>query len=213
MDLLAKRQLLREHFPVFQQFELVEAIAEKSTYMKVPAGTQILDVGDYIKVIPLVLSGSVKVFRKDEDAREAFLYYITSGQSCALTLAASLKPGKSKIKAIVLEETEIMALPVDAIYDVNKKFPSWYSFVFETFGNRFDELITAFEGVVFLHLDSRLEKYLELRSKTIGSRILKISHSEIAKDLATSREVISRLLKQLEKKNILLLSRGQITLV
>ena len=213
MDLQSKTKALRIHFPVFQQFELIETIAGNSQYIEVPEGATILNVGDYIKVIPLVVSGSVKVFREGDDGREAFLYYIKPGQSCAMTLASSIKQGRSEIKAVTLEQTGIIALSVDSLYSVNKKFPSWYNFVFETFGMRFNELIQAFEGVVFHHLDERLIKYLENRAETVGSQVLKISHSEIARDLATSREVISRLLKQFEKENMVLLSRGQISLI
>ncbi len=213
MDLPSKTKALRANFPVFQQFELIETIAENSQYIEVPEGKVILNVGDYIKIIPLVISGSVKVFREDDDAREAFLYYIKPGQSCAMTLASSIKQGRSEIKAITLEKTGIIALSVDALYSVNKKYPSWYNFVFETFGMRFNELIQAFEGVVFHHLDERLINYLENRAETMGSPVLKISHSEIARDMATSREVISRLLKQFEKENMVMLSRGQITLI
>ncbi len=213
MDVPAKIQLLRANFPVFQQFELIETIAQNSQYLDVPEGTVILNVGQYIKVIPLVVSGSVKVFREDDDVREALLYYIKPGQSCAMTLASSLKPGRSEIKAVALEKTGIIALSVDSLYDVNKRFPSWYHFVFETFGMRFNELIQAFEGVVFHHLDERLMSYLKQRADTVGRSVLKISHSEIAKDLATSREVISRLLKQFEQEKLVLLARGQITLI
>lgn len=213
MEVSKKRQIIRDNFPVFQQFELVSTIAENSQYIKVPKGGVILDIGDFIKVIPLVISGSIKVFREDEDAREAFLYYINPGESCAITLASANKPGISKIKAIALEDSELLALSVNALFDVNTKYPNWFSFVNETFRKRFDELIHAFESVVFLNLDRRLVVYLKRRSDAIGSMIIKVSHSEIARDLATSREVISRILKQLEKEKILLLSRGQITLL
>ncbi len=213
MDIQSKIKAIRANFPVFQQFELVETIAENSQYLEVSEGGVILQVGGYIKVIPLVISGAVKVFREDDDGREAFLYYIKPGQSCAMTLASSIKQGRSEIKAVALEKTGIIALSVDSLYSVNKKYPSWYNFVFETFGMRFNELIQAFEGVVFHHLDERLINYLENRAATLGSPVLKISHSEIARDLATSREVISRLLKQLEKENMVLLFRGQITLI
>ena len=213
MDLQSKTKALRTNFPVFQQFELIETIAENSQYIEIPEGKVILNVGDFIKVIPLVISGSVKVFREDDDAREAFLYYIKPGQSCAMTLASSIKQGRSEIKAVALEKTGIIALSVDSLYSVNKKYPSWYNFVFETFGMRFNELIQAFEGVVFHHLDERLINYLRRRVEMMGNSVLKISHSEIARDLATSREVISRLLKQFEKEKMVMLSRGQITLI
>ncbi len=213
MDLISKRRLLRDAFPSLNQFELVETIAAHSRYIKLPPGAVILDVGQPIRAIPLVLRGTVKVFREDDEAREAFLYYIRPGESCAITLAASLHPGTSRIKAVTLEETELMALAVTAVPEVNRKFPAWYHFVFDTFRNRFDELLNAFEAVIFLQLDSRILQYLQARAKTLGTTDLSISHSEIARDLATSREVISRVLKRMEKEKLVLLGRGHIRLL
>ena len=119
---------------------------------------------------------------------------------------------KSRIKAVVQEETELLAIPVEVVYDVNKKYPSWHHFVFDTFSNRFNEVLEVLENVVFHNMDERLVRYLTDKATAINSSTLYISHQEIADDLATSREVISRLLKQLEKKEYLQLSRGQVKL-
>ena len=212
METAAIKKAIQRLFPLFDQLELVDELAKNSDFMELPAKTELLDSGSYIKVIPLVLSGSVKVFRTDESGREIFLYYIQGGESCAITLSSCLKMEKSSIRAVVQEDTTLLAIPVGVIYDVNKKYPSWHHFVFDTFSQRFDEVLTVLENVVFHHMDERIAKYLIDKALTLNTKELTISHQEIANDLATSREVVSRLLKQFEKKGFLELSRGKITI-
>ncbi len=207
------KKALQRIFPIFDQIELVDDLANNAQYLKVPSETRLLEAGAYIKVIPLVLSGSVKVFRQDEEGREALLYYILAGQSCAMTITSCMRREKSTLKAITQEETELLALPSQFLYDLNKQYPSWQNFVYETFNGRFNEVLEALDNVIFHKMDDRLANYLTTKSSTLGARILKISHQEIADDLATSREVISRLLKQFEKRGLLAMQRGQIELV
>lgn len=210
MDPIAIKKAIHQLFPVFDQLELVDDLAKNSTFMKLPPKTELLNSGSYITVIPLVLSGSIKIFRTDESGREIFLYYVQEGESCAITLSSCLKTEKSSIRAVVQEETNLLAIPVNVIYDINKKYPSWHQFVFDSFNQRFSEVLTVLENVVFHHMDERLVKHLIDKTLTLNSKILLISHQEIANDLATSREVISRLLKQFEKKGLVELSRGKI---
>jgi len=183
MERLNLKSKLKELFPVFEQHELVEKIADNCQYFKLPGGTELMHTGSYISVVPLVLSGTIKVFREDTDGREIFLYYINSGESCALTLTACFKMEKSYIKAKIQEETEFIAIPVELVRNFHKEHPSWSKFVFST------------------------EK-----ATVMNVSVLHISHKEIADDLVTSREVISRLLKQMEKKQLLELARGRIKL-
>ena len=210
MDPITIKKTIQQLFPIFDQLELVDDLAKNSKYMSLAPKTELLNTGSYIKVIPLVLSGSIKVFRTDESGREIFLYYIQEGESCAITLSSCLKAEKSSIRAVVQEETTLLAVPVDAIYNINKKYPSWHNFVFDSFNKRFSEVLTVLENVVFHHMDERLVKYLIDKALTLNTKILLISHQEVANDLATSREVISRLLKQFEKKGLVELSRGKI---
>jgi len=175
---------------------LVEKIADNCQYFKLPGGTELMHTGSYISVVPLVLSGTIKVFREDADGREIFLYYINSGESCALTLTACFKMEKSYIKAKIQEDTD----------------PTWSKFVFSTFSQRFDEILKVLETVVFHNMDERLAMYLKEKATVTNTSVLHISHKEIADDLVTSREVISRLLKQMEKKELLELARGRIKL-
>ncbi len=211
MDKNGIKTALRQHFSVFQQGELVEEIASKGIYMYVPSDQYILEVGSFIKVIPLVIKGSVKVVRQEKSG-EIFLYYIRPGQSCAMTLSSCMKREKSRIKAIVQEDTELVALPAEDVYYMIRKYPAWQNFVVETYSQRFDEIMEVLDHVVFHKLDERLFKYLQKRSSSQNSLELPISHQEIASDLATSREVISRLLKQLERQGLIQLFRGKIVL-
>ena len=211
MDKNGIKVALRAHFPVFEQEGLIEAIARKGIYLYVPSDQYLLEVGSFIKVVPLVIKGSVKVVREEKNG-EFFLYHIHPGQSCAMTLASCMKREKSKIKAIVREDTELVALPVEEVYYLLRQFPTWQNFVVETYSQRFEEIMQVLDQVVFHKLDERLLYYLKKRTRHQEQLELHISHQEIADDLATSREVISRLLKQMEKRQLIQLHRGKIVL-
>ena len=212
MKRLDLKQTLRENFPVFDNSILVEALIDNCQYFKLPAETELMHMGSYITVVPLVISGSIKIFREDEKGREVFLYYVKAGESCALTMTACFKMEKSYIKAKIQEETEFIAIPVELVRNFNKEHPSWSNFVFSTFSKRFDEILRVLESVVFNNMDERLSMYLKEKITTSDSNTVYSSHKDIADDLVTSREVISRLLKQMEKKNLVELSRGKIKL-
>ncbi len=210
MQRLNLKTQLRQLFPVFEQSELVEELVDNCQYFKVPAGTELLHTGSYITVVPLVLSGTIKVFREDTDGREIFLYYIHGGQSCALTMTACFKAEKSYIKAKIQEDTEFLAIPVALVRSFHQTYPTWSTFVFSTFSQRFDEILKVLETVVFHNMDERLVLYLTEKAASLNTSVLYVSHKEIADDLVTSREVISRLLKQMEKKELVELARGKI---
>jgi len=213
MERLNLKKRLKNIFPVFEQHELIEQIVENCQYFKLPAGTELIHTGSYITVVPLVLSGTIKVFREDIDGREIFLYYINGGESCALTMTACFKMEKSYIKAKIQEDTEFLAIPVQLVRKFHQSYPTWSKFVFSTFSKRFDEILKVLETVVFHNMDERLALYLKEKSIVTNTRVLYISHKEIADDLVTSREVISRLLKQMEKKELVELARGRIKLM
>lgn len=213
MEAKDKKKMLKELFPVFSQSGLIAELATYARFHSFPKGVEILKPGDYIKVIPLVVNGTLKVTGADTaTGREVFLYYISKGQSCAMTLTSFLRMEKSKVKAVTMEPTEVLTLPVDKVYSIHQKYPSWQHFLINTFSQRFDELIHLFESSAFSHMDHKLTNHLANRAQLLNTNRLEISHQEIASDLATSREVISRLLKQLEKNGDVTLKRGSITL-
>ena len=210
MDELLLKSRLKSLFPALCQNSLLEDICEKGHYMVVSSEQQILDEGNFISVIPLVFNGSIKVIRVDGAGNELFLYYIKAGESCAITLSSCLKREKSSVKAIVQNKAELIALPVGVVYEFVRKYPTWNDFVLETFNRRFDEILQVLDDVCFHNTDFRLVKYLQGKSSLLNTKVLNISHKEIAVDLNTSREVVSRLLKQLEGKGAIELLRGRI---
>ncbi|MEE9373887.1 MAG: Crp/Fnr family transcriptional regulator [Saprospiraceae bacterium] len=206
------KSLLRKKFPVFAQNELVEIIVERSTFLKLPKKTELLSTGAIINVVPLVLKGLVEVFRENENGREILLYRISEGESCAVTMCSCFKREKSFINAKILEETELLAVPVELIRQLHENYPCWSNFVFNTFTLRFGEVLAVLEDNVFLTIQDRLGKYLRTKSHYINDNTLLLTHNEIAKELVTSREVISRILKDMEKKGLIQLHRKRIIL-
>lgn len=192
---------------------LLREIKEESTLIKVKAGNTILDFGETVRVIPIILSGSVKVSRLDEDNRELLLYYVNPKESCAMTFTCCMQQFPSEIKAVAEEDVEMLAVPIAVMDQWLVKFPSWKSFVMKTIHNRFNELLKTIDQIAFQKLDERLITYLKEKSKATHSTLINLSHQQIADELATSRVVISRLLKKLENEKKLLLYRNQIKLL
>lgn len=201
------------HFPLLNDPAMQEEIEAVGTLMEVPAGETIMDIGDYIKIMPLVTKGAIKVLREDDNGDELFLYFLYPGQSCAMTVQCCMANSPSRVRAIAEEDTECIAVPVTKIDDWMKRHDSWKNFVLTTYSERFNELLNTIDSVVFQRLDQRLLEYLNEKTKAAGRRDLKITHQEVAYDLYSSREVISRLLKQLEKQGVIELGRNRISLM
>lgn len=192
---------------------LLDELSKVGRVQSVAANEQLLDVGQIVTMIPIVLSGSVKISRTDENGRELLLYYINPNEGCAMTFTCCMQLQKSEIKAITEEPTEFIAVPVDVMDQWITKYPSWKSFVMTTIRNRFNELIKTIDQLTFQKLDERLIHYLKEKAELKGSKVINLSHEQIATDLATSRVVISRLLKSLENDKKVVLYRNQIKLL
>lgn len=205
--------LISERFKLVFEKELLEEIEQKSIPAYVKAGTVIMDIGQTVRIMPIILSGSIRISRTDEDGREILLYYVNSNESCAMTFTCCMQQHASEIKAVAEEDVEMLSIPVNLMDEWMAKYPSWKSFVMRTVQNRFHELLKTIDQIAFQKLDERLVNYLKEKAKTTGSSLINISHEQIAKELASSREVISRLLKKLETDNKLLLYRNQIKLL
>jgi CRP/FNR family transcriptional regulator len=202
---------IRSHFPLLaQSADIATAIAAQAQTMELAMGSVLLNTGDTINYIPLVVEGVLKVVRSDTNGHEILLYYIHPGESCALTLSASLKREKSKIKAIVQQAATIILLPTEVNWQLARRYPVWFDFVLDAYGKRFEELLGLVEEVGFQHLDKRLEKYLKEKFNLVQSDLIVLSHQNIADDLGTVRVVASRMLKLLEKKGSIQLMRGKI---
>lgn len=193
--------------------ELQDEINKVGKIISVKAEDVIMDYGQIIRGIPLVLSGSIKIYRMDEDGKELLLYYVNSNESCAMTFTCCMEQKPSEIKAIAEEDVTMISIPVEYMDKWMMKYTTWKNFIMGTIHDRFNELLKTIDLIAFQKLDERLRHYLEQKAKNLGTKLLNLSHEQIATDLATSRVVISRLLKALENEGLLLLYRNQIKLL
>lgn len=176
-------------------------------------GDIILNENAYIKSIPIVVSGSIKVMRSDEDDREILLYYIQAGETCIMSFLGGLHHDTSKIKAVAEEDTEILFIPIEKVSLLIKEFPEWLDYIFRLYHKRFEELLEVVNDVAFKKMDERLLDFIKKKSELTHSKTIHITHEQIANELGTVRVVISRLLKQLEENKIVTLGRNKIILV
>jgi CRP/FNR family transcriptional regulator len=211
---LSKSKLITQLFPeLAKQPLLKERIAELCEIQHLPKGTVFLKEGAYIKVIPLLISGLVKVYKEDEEGHEVLLYYIQPGESCIMSLTASLNNESSKVKGVIEEDSEALLLPASQVSTLGKEFPLWNEFVYNLYNTRFDELLSFVKLITFSNKDKLLLEYLHKESSVKNTYSLAITHQKIANELGTSREVISRLLKKLEQEGIVQLGSGKINLL
>ncbi|MEP7266733.1 MAG: Crp/Fnr family transcriptional regulator [Saprospiraceae bacterium] len=193
--------------------DLIKELEAKASLLKVHEGDVILEIGQPIRLIPLIISGTLKITRIDENGNELLLYYLNPLETCALSLTCCMQEFPSEIQAIAEEDSEIIAVPIFLMNEWMQKYFTWKSFVMKSIRNRFNEMLKTIDQIAFQKLDDRLIHYLKEKSKVSGSSILNVSHEQIAQDLATSRVVISRLLKTLENNQKVLLYRNQIKLL
>ena len=205
--------ILPAHFKDIFEPALLKEMESKTEMKAVKAGTVILDVGQIVRVMPIILSGSLRVSRTDEEGREILLYYINPDESCAMTFTCCMEHFPSEIKAVAEDDTELLAVPVQVMNEWLTKYPTWKSFVMRTIRSRFNDMLKTIDQIAFQKLDERLVTYLKEKSRATGSTLINLSHEQIATELATSRVVISRLLKRLENDKKVLLYRNQIKLL
>ncbi|WP_281336060.1 Crp/Fnr family transcriptional regulator [Flavobacterium eburneipallidum] len=205
-------QNLQKKFPSFST-PLIEDISANAIEQSFNAGHVLMKTGQYIKNTVLVLNGSIKIYREDEDGGEFLMYYLQSGQACAISMICATKSEKSQIMAKVVEDVELIMIPLPLMDKWMMQHRSWYEFVIDTYRSRFEEVLEVINSIAFKAMDERLEFYLKRNQKACGCSDLNLSHQEIATELNTSREVISRLLKKLEQRGDLKLHRNHIELL
>jgi CRP/FNR family transcriptional regulator len=193
--------------------ELIKEFEEKVKIVDVKQGEKVISVGQTVRIIPFLLNGTLKVSRLDDKLNEIFLYYLNAMEGCAMTFTCCMQQFPSEVQAVAEEDVTYLAIPISVMDEWIVKYPTWKSFVMRSIRSRFNELMHAIDQLAFQKLDERLVNYLKEKSKLTGSTVLNLSHTEIANDLASSREVISRLLKKLEIDGRLLLYRNQIKLL
>ena len=193
--------------------ELVEKLQEHSIRKHFKAGTTILNESAHIGSIPIVVKGSMKVLRTEEDGREILLYYIKTGESCIMSFLGGLHNETSKVKAEVEEDAEILFLHIDKVSLFIKKYPQWLDYIFRLYHKRFEELLEIVNAIAFKKVDERLLNLLHKKSELLKSETILITHEQLANELGTARVVVSRLLKQLEEEKRVKLGRNKITLM
>jgi CRP/FNR family transcriptional regulator len=205
-------QNLQQIFPDLYESEIKNAILEKGIWMEIQEGEMMIDIEQFIKFMPLIISGNLKILREDNDGKELLIYHVTAGQTCAMAITCCMGDARSNIRAVAEEDCQVIAIPTQVLDEWSSKFPSWKHFIFRSYQARFEELLKTIDSIAFQKLDDRLEKWLEARANISEDGVISATHSEIANELHSSREVISRLLKKMENQGLLSLGRNKITM-
>ena len=192
---------------------LIADIAQVGTFKDIPEGYTLIEIGDYIKSMPLLISGAIKILRDDGDGDELLLYYLEQGETCSMTMTCSLGNTKSEIRAVSETDTKLIMVPIAKMEEWTARYKSWRTFVFESYHHRLNELLNTLDSVAFNRMDERLIDYLMEKSRINNSQNIHSTHQEIAYDLHSSRVVISRLLKKLEKMGRIELHRNYIKII
>ena len=192
---------------------LIQEINQVGTYREIEACTEIIRTGEYIKSIPLLLSGAIKVIREYDDGEELLLYYVEEGNTCSMSMSCCVEQRKSQIKAVAELDTLIIMIPIKKMEEWLGRYQSWRTFVFSNYQNRIEEVLQSLERVAFERLDERLEDYLKEKARINSEHSVFQTHKEIAEELHSSRVVISRLLKKLEQMGNIKLHLNHIELI
>lgn len=200
--------LLKQTYGFIFEDKLIEEIAEVSLLRDFNEGDVLIDFGDYIKKMPLLIQGAIKILREDFDEGELLLYFIEKGDTCAMTMACCMGETKSEIRAVAETKGVVIMIPIHKMEEWLGKYKSWRNYVFNSYNNRLKEMLSAIDNLAFMNMNERLMSYLFDKSKINQSREVHATHQEIAYDLHTSRVVISRLLKALENEGKIKLHRA-----
>ena len=192
---------------------LINEIVQAGTFKEVPAGFKMMEIGSYIKAIPLLVSGVIKILREDTNGDELLLYYLEKGDTCSMTMTCCMGQTKSEIRAVVETDAKLIMIPVQKMEQWTANFTSWRNFVFESYHNRLNEMLYAIDSIAFDNMDQRLLNYLKEKARITQSKVIENTHQEIAYDLHSSRVVISRLLKKLENIGKIKLHRNYIQII
>lgn len=192
---------------------LLNEIVQVGTFKEVPEGFQLMDIGSYIKGMPLLVSGAIKILREDKNGDELLLYYLEKGETCSITMTCCMGQTKSEIRAIAETDAKLIMIPIQYMELWTSKYKSWRNFVFESYHNRLNEMLHTMDSIAFNNLDERLLNYLKEKTRVNDTKIIHNTHQDIAYELHSSRVVISRLLKKLENKGQIVLHRNSIEVI
>lgn len=204
--------LLKEIFPTFEP-AFHDELLLRSSIQQFNAGEPLMRTGQYFRSTMLIVSGLVKVYREDDEGNEFFMYYLQPGQACALSMVCATKQQTSQVMVRAAKDTTVMAIPLSFMDGWMATYKSWHQFVLETYRSRFEELLVTLDHVAFRAMDERLEFYLRQHQQTLQTSTIEINHQQIADELNSSREVISRLLKKMEQLGKIKLHRNAIEII
>jgi CRP/FNR family transcriptional regulator len=207
-----KKELFDSYNYIFEE-ELLEEISRIGIHRQFKANDYLIEIGDYIKSMPLLINGAIKILREDEKGDEFLLYFLEKGDTCAMTLTCCIGKSKSKIRAVAETDGTLIMIPIEKMEEWLTKYKTWRNFVFDSYSVRLNEMLEAIDTLAFMNLDERLYKYLTDKAKVLGKTEIQTTHQEIAYEMHTSRVVISRLLKALELKGKIKLNRNNIEIL
>lgn len=206
-------EILNDFSELQTSSELKEKIYENSIRKSFTAGDTILNENTNIRSIPIVIKGSARVMRTDEEDREILLYYLRAGESCIMSFLGGMHDELSKVKVIAEEDAEVLFFPMEKVSVFIKEYPQWLDYIFRLYNKRFEELLEVVNAVAFKKMDERLLNFIKKKCENSKSNILNITHEQLATELGTARVVVSRLLKQMEEVGLVKLGRNKITLM
>ena len=206
------KEKIETTYPYQFEDELLSEIAELGSLVEFKANDVMIDLNQFIKGMPILLKGAIKIMREDFDEGELLLYFLEKGDTCAMTMACCLGDKQSKIRAVAETDGELVMIPIVKMDEWLAKYASWRRFIFDSYNNRMDEMLVAIDNLAFNDMNERLKKYLLDVASINNGNVVNKTHQEIAYELNTSRVVISRLLKALEKEGFLQLNRNVITI-
>jgi CRP/FNR family transcriptional regulator len=203
---MLSKEVLKKIFPNWEE-GLYDAILKEADFRKADAGSVLLKTGQYIKSSMLVVNGTVKLYQESEDGGEFFMYHLNPGEACAVSLVCNYHHEQSQVMAKAVTDIEYLAIPIEFMDKWLNEFKSWHYFVIRTYRSRYEELLKTIHETAFKNMDERLEFYIKKYVKQFGKTV-NLTHQEIANDLNTSREVISRLLKKMENNSWIIMNRN-----
>ena len=206
-------QDLKEQYGNIFEEELINEIVQVGTFKEVPEGYKLIEIGDYLRGMPLLISGVIKILREDDDGDELLLYYLERGDTCSMTMACCMGDTKSEIRAIAETDAKLIMVPIQKMEEWTIKYKSWRNFVFNSYHVRLNELLSTLDSIAFQKMDERLMGYLKEKARVTNDDIIHSTHQDIAYDLHSSRVVISRLLKKLEEMGKIKLHRNFIKIL
>ena len=201
-------QSLEILFPSFEK-NLIQDIIDKGEMKTFKPDELLVKTGQYFRSILLIVQGLIKVYREDQEGNEFFIYYLQPGQACALSMKCPIRNAKSQVMAKAITETTVITIPMECMDQWMHEYKSWYYFVLDTYRKRIEELLITIDDIAFRSMDERLLNYMKREQQIHNSFILTINNTEVAEELNSSREVVSRLMKKLSEKGMIRLGKNQ----